>query len=400
LGLGGFGGGNGGSDGRGGGGAGLGGALFNRGGVVIATNSGFADNRAHGGDGLSVFPKSGAGSAFGGAIFNLNGSVTLVHSALADNRLDGGSGFGGRTDGYQVYNLAYGGASKSDGNTVVAQLDLGGTWLRGAPRDRHDVVNQTFLFSPYNSEAIVANAPNIRELNGISTAPANFDSNFVDGSSGSPARGVVSVTFERLATRTLNAIAAEVERTGMNLTRTDDLSRTSARLRDLASEIPDGLQQLAPVWQHDLASYNPQVPRSGRAFERQLLADLKHDVAAGVAAGEFRLTGPGAAAYLNSAVLPQASRDSVNIYNSTGFGISVTASLKDTGRSLTRKIENATSSQFDFGSSTNHFIGINVSRPLSNQPPQFYTDLNQPGSGYDGKQFTVSVFGGRFSVSF
>jgi hypothetical protein len=400
LGLGGFGGGNGGSDGRGGGGAALGGAIFNRGGVVIATNSAFRENRAHGGDGLSVHPYSGAGSAFGGAIFNLNGSVTLIHSALANNRLDGGSGFGGRTDGYQVYNLAYGGASKSDGNTVVARLDLGGTWLRGAPRDRHDLVNQTFLIAPYKSEAIVADAPDIRELNGISTAPANFDGNFVDGVSGSPGRGVVSVTFERLDTVALKSVAAEVERTVMNLERTHNRSFASARLTDLASKIPHGLQQLAPVWQQDLAGYNAQTPGSWWAIKRQLLADLKHEVAAGVAAGEFRLTGPGAAAYLSSAELPQASLDSVTIFNSTGFGITVSASLSGTGRTLPyRSIANSTSSQFDFESSANNFISINVSRTGSSQPPQANFTLSRPISGYSGKQFTVSVFGGRFSVS-
>jgi hypothetical protein len=35
-----------------------------------------------------------------------------------------------------------------------------------------------------------------------------------------------------------------------------------------------------------------------------------------------------------------------------------------------------------------------------NQPPPFTkVPLGRPISGYDGKQFTVSVFGGRFSVS-
>jgi hypothetical protein len=109
-------------------------------------------------------------------------------------------------------------------------------------------------------------------------------------------RGVVSVRMG-----TLEAVAAKVERIAMNLARTHNLSRASARLRNLASEIPNGLQQLAPAWQHDLASYSPRTPGWRRAFKRQLLADLKHDVAAGVAAGEFRLTGPGAAAYRRSA---------------------------------------------------------------------------------------------------
>jgi hypothetical protein len=54
---------------------------------------------------------------------------------------------------------------------------------------------------------------------------------------------------------------------------------------------------------------------------------------------------------------------------------------------------------FDFGSNTNNFISLNVSRTGSSQPPQANVNLNRPISGYSGKPFTVSVFGGRFSVS-
>jgi hypothetical protein len=390
---------------RGGGGAGLGGAIFNRGGSVTVIKSRLTNNAAHGGDGAVNVPyiqnPSGAGSAFGGAIFNLNGSVTLIGDTIDNNRLDGGSGSGGRTNGYQVYNLAYGGASYSAGNTVVAQLYLGGTKLRGAPRDRYDLVNQKFLIDGYSSEAIVADAPNISASSVISTAPGNLNSNFVAGSSGSPGRGVVSFTYEQpLTMGGLEAVAADVERTVTNLARTHNLSRASTQLAHLASEIPDGLQQLAPVWQHDLASINPQALGSGRAFESQLLADLKHDVAAGVAAGEFSLTGPGAAAYLSSADLAQASLASVTIFNSTGFAITVSASLNGSGRFLQpRTIANGASSLFDFGSNADNFISINVSRDRSSLPPQATLNLNRPISGYGGKQFTVSVIAGRFSVS-
>jgi hypothetical protein len=203
-----------------------------------------------------------------------------------------------------------------------------------------------------------------------------------------------------LTTGTLKAVAAEVERTVVNLSRTHDLSRASARLAQIALEIPDGSQQLAPVWQLELANNGFLARGSGRSFERRLLDDLKHDVAIGVAAGEFRLTGPGAAAYLRSAVLPQTSQDSVTILNSTGFSITVSASLNGTGRTLPpRTIANTASSLFDFGSSTNNFISINVTRTDGNQPPPLATTLNRPISGYNGKQFTITVFGGRFAVS-
>jgi hypothetical protein len=198
----------------------------------------------------------------------------------------------------------------------------------------------------------------------------------------------------------LEAVAAEVERTVMNLARTNDVNGAPARLVDLASKIPDGLTQLAPVWEDDLASYNPQTPGSKRALKHELLADLKHDVAAADAAGELRFTGPGAAAYLSSAGVAQVSVDSVRIFNNAGFGITVSASLYGTGRTLSgRTIANSTSSLYDFGSRTNNSISINISRTGGNPPRPFNLFLDRPSSGYDGKQFTVTVFGSVFSVS-
>jgi hypothetical protein len=203
-----------------------------------------------------------------------------------------------------------------------------------------------------------------------------------------------------LTTGTLNAVAAQIGRTVTNLARTHDLRSASASVARFASEIPDGSQQLAPVWEHDLAGDNPRAPHSVRALERQLLADLEHDVAAGVAAGEFLLTGPGAAAYLRSADLAQASLVSVTISNNTGFAITVSASLNGTSPTLpARTIANGASSLFDFGSNATNFISINVSRDGSSLPPRTTLNLNRLVSGYAGKQFTVSVFGGRFSVN-
>jgi hypothetical protein len=198
----------------------------------------------------------------------------------------------------------------------------------------------------------------------------------------------------------LRTVIAEVERTVRNLSRTHNLNLAAARLARIGAQIPGGLQELVPVWEHDLAGHNPRAPRSGRAFERELLADLKHNVAAGVAAGEFRLSGLGAGAYLASAALPQASRDSVTIVNNTGFSINVSATLNGTTRTIpSRTIANGSSSLFDFASTTNNFISINISRTGSNQPPSRSVTLSRPISGYDGKSFTISVFGGTFSVS-
>jgi len=199
LGIGGFGGGSGGDGSRGGGGAGLGGAIFNRGGNVTVVNSTLTENAAHGGDGavyVPIFqPGSGAGSAFGGAIFNLNGTVRLTNDTIAGNNLDGGSGSGGRTNGYQVYNLAY----SIDGKTsATATLTLANTILARAPSDRNDLVNQTFANAP-NNGATVQNANiDIRSPSNIVSTPiANLDASFVDVVPG-PNRGTVDVNVSQL----------------------------------------------------------------------------------------------------------------------------------------------------------------------------------------------------------
>jgi hypothetical protein len=213
-------------------------------------------------------------------------------------------------------------------------------------------------------------------------------------------RSMLSTVTPVLTMHTLRLVTAEVERAVVSLSRTHNMNLASARLARFGSQIPEGIRELVPVWEHDLAGYNPRIPRSGRALERQLLADLKHDVAAGVAAGEFRLAGTGAGAYLASAVMPQASRDSVTIVNNTGFSITVSAALNNTIRTLpARTIANGSSSLFDFGSSTNNFISIHISRTGSNQPPPTTVILSRPISGYNGKSFAVSVFGGVFSVT-
>ena len=68
---------------------------------------------------------------------------------------------------------------------------------------------------------------------------------------------------------------------------------------------------------------------------------------------------------------------------------------------FTKPIANKNSALFDFGSSTNNFITINVSRSdgLQPPPPRLNIMLSRPISGYNGVSFTVSVFAGRFSVS-
>jgi hypothetical protein len=203
-----------------------------------------------------------------------------------------------------------------------------------------------------------------------------------------------------LTTQTYQAVVAAVEEVTTNLARTHDLGRAAASLAHLSARVPFGVRQLAPTWINTLAGYNPQVPDSAIATEQHLLADLKGDVVAGVDAGEFRLTGPGAAAILGSVRAPQVSLDSVTIVNQTGRNITVTAFLNNTQRTLTKTIANGGSPLFDFGTSTGNPISLSVRRADGGQPPAPANFLlGRPVTGYNGKRFTVGVFAGFFTIT-
>jgi hypothetical protein len=215
------------------------------------------------------------------------------------------------------------------------------------------------------------------------------------------ARQLPSGVTPVLTTHTLAAVVAGVERVATNLARTDNVAQAAASLERLSSKLPFGLRQLDPAWTLALAGFNAQVPGSAVAIEHQLLTDLKRDLATGIATGEFRLTGPGAATISRSLGAPLASLDSVTIANKAGLNITVTAALKTTARTLTRTIASGSSLLIDFTTSTGNFISINVARADGRTPPPPLSNLvlNRPISGYNGKSFTVSVFAGFFSVT-
>jgi hypothetical protein len=83
---------------------------------------------------------------------------------------------------------------QSRGETANAKLELAGTMLTGSPRDKHDLVSQLFANAASGvpgNQAIVANIPNYSAVNVISTESANWDSNFVGGSSGGTRPGIM-----------------------------------------------------------------------------------------------------------------------------------------------------------------------------------------------------------------
>ncbi len=110
------------------GGAGLGGAVFNYGGTVSATNSTLTGNSVVGGsDAGSGLDGSANGSGYGGAIFNLNGRVTTLNATLANNTAPQGGG--------AIYSLGDNGIATQAGPVLpgtVATVVLNNTILSGS----------------------------------------------------------------------------------------------------------------------------------------------------------------------------------------------------------------------------------------------------------------------------
>lgn len=165
--------------------------------------------------------------------------------------------------------------------------------------------------------------------------------------------------------------------------------------------MPFGRQQLSPTWQGDLGIDSVQVPGSGLAMRGQLLKDLNRFLLAEVAAGTCRVNGPGSDAFDGSNEV-SVSVASVRIVNSTGFSITVVATLQGTRQTITRTIANKATSLIDFNSTLKNFINIDIRRTDGSQvpPPRSGIPLDRPQpGGYNGKTFTISVSGGYFSVS-
>jgi hypothetical protein len=203
-----------------------------------------------------------------------------------------------------------------------------------------------------------------------------------------------------LTTHTYDTVVADVGHVVSNLVRTHDTARAMDRLSTLSARVPFGSRQLAAAWTSDLASYDPIVPGSGQATKQRLLADLNRDVAAGVAAGAIRVTGRLAPVFSRPGLgAPQSSLDSVRIDNKTGFGISATVVLNNTGRSIPMTIAPSGVALYDFGTATGNFMSISIRRTTGTSPPPYSTGLNRPIGGYNGTLFSVSVFAGLFSVS-
>jgi hypothetical protein len=220
-------------------------------------------------------------------------------------------------------------------------------------------------------------------------------------------RALPSGALPVLTMHTYNDVVADVRNVMGTLAKTHNFNGAAVSLAGVSSNIPYGRQQLFPTWLGDLGIYSPLVPGSGLLMQRKILLDLNQDILNGVSHGLFLVTGPGAAAFYRPTQggpglgAPAVSLDSVTIANNTGLTITVSAFLAGNPQPITRQIANNGSALFDFGSSTNNFITINIQRSDGSQPPppSLNNILNRPIGGYNGKSFTVSVFAGLFSVS-
>jgi hypothetical protein len=232
-----------------------------------------------------------------------------------------------------------------------------------------------------------------------------------------------------LSNHALSGVVRDVRVIMSTLARTDDTVQASALLTRLSSRIPSGPQGLAPSWQSDIGLYRPHSARSIITTQRQILGDLYRYVQGGINGGNQPVTGSGSTtsttpgqgtgstgtggtatggtgAAGTTTPVPASSLDSVSIQNTTGLALLVTVHLKvpqiqQPGITETIPAQGSSIVVFNFGTATNAFMTMDVSRADGGQtpPPLTNLSLSQPMSGYNGALFTISLFGPYFNVT-
>ncbi len=242
-----------------------------------------------------------------------------------------------------------------------------------------------------------------------------------------------STTAPLLSQHALSEVVRDVRAIMSTLARTENTLQASGRLTRLSARIPSGPQELAPSWRSDLGLYHPHSARSVLTTERQILGDLYRYGHGGGNGGNPPVTGSGSTptptpgqgmggttagsgstTYSPPAQgtggtttpVPAPSLDSVRIENTTGLALVVTIHL-NVPQNLQRVITETIPAQqgsivlFNFGTATNAFMTMDVSRANAVQIPPPWTNisLSQPLTGYNGALFTISLFGPNFDVS-
>jgi hypothetical protein len=221
-------------------------------------------------------------------------------------------------------------------------------------------------------------------------------------------RVLLSTAAPFLSQHPLNGVVRDVKAIMSTLARTEDTVQASDHLTRLSSRIPSGPEVLAPSWRSDIGLYRPHSARSILTTQRQILGDLHRYVHGGnrpvTGLGSTTSTTPGQGK--ESTPTPAPSLDSVRIANTTGLTLVVTVHL-DVPQIQQPWITETIPAQgsgvvlFNFGTATNAFMTMDVSRADGGQTPPPLTNLNlsQPMSGYNGTLFTISLAGPYFNVT-
>ena len=242
-------------------------------------------------------------------------------------------------------------------------------------------------------------------------------------------RVLLSHATPLLSKHALSGVVRDVRAIMGTLAKTENTVQASAQLTGLSSRIPSGPEGLAPSWQSDIGLYRPHSARSLITTQRRILSDLYRYVQGGIEGGDPPVTGSGSGGIdggdppvtgsgtatsttpdqgTGGTATPVAapSLDSVRIQNTTGLALLVTVRL-DVSQFLQPWITETIPAQgssivpFDFGTATNAFMTMDVSRADGGQTPPPWTNvsLSQPMSGYNGALFTISLFGPYFNVT-
>jgi hypothetical protein len=244
-------------------------------------------------------------------------------------------------------------------------------------------------------------------------------------------RLLLSTAAPLLSKHALTGVVREIRAIVSTLAKTGDTVQASAQLTALSSQIPSGSTALALSWQSDIGLYRPHSARSIITTQTRIVGDLYRYNRGVVDGGNQPVSGSGSTtsttpnqgtgdttapvptptpsqgATGTSTPVPTPSLDSVRIQNTTGLALQVTVQLQVSQNhqpSITETIpaQGSSIASFDFGTATNVFMTMDVSRADGggqSPPPWTNINLSQPLSGYNGVLFTISLFGSYFSVN-
>ncbi len=246
-------------------------------------------------------------------------------------------------------------------------------------------------------------------------------------------RLLLSIATPLLSRHALGGVVREVRAIVNTLAKTENTVQASAQLTGLSSQIPFGSEGLSPSWQSDIGLYRPHSARSIVTMERRIVGDLERFIQDGVEGGIQPVSGsasttpivpiqgtgattaplptptptPGQGTVGTPTPVPTPSLDSVRIQNTTGLALLVTVHLEvpqiqQPWITETIPAQGSLILPFDFGTATNAFMSMDVSRADRGQSPLPFNNINlsQPLGGYSGALFTISLFGPYFNVTF